>query len=46
MFDLLVLGGGIAGMTAAAATVRGGGSAMVVERGPSLGGSGQYAGYI
>ncbi|GAB2679280.1 flavocytochrome c [Saccharopolyspora gloriosae] len=46
MFDLLVLGGGIAGMTAAATTVRGGGSAMVVEKGPLLGGSGQYAGYI
>jgi succinate dehydrogenase/fumarate reductase flavoprotein subunit len=44
--DLLVIGGGIAGLTAAARVVRGGGSAVVVECAPELGGSGRYAGFL
>jgi succinate dehydrogenase/fumarate reductase flavoprotein subunit len=44
--DLLVVGGGIAGLTAAARVVRGGGSAVVVECAPELGGSGRYAGFL
>lgn len=44
--DLLVVGGGIAGMTAAAAAADAGRAVTVVERADALGGSGQFAGYI
>jgi succinate dehydrogenase/fumarate reductase flavoprotein subunit len=43
--DLLVLGGGMAGLTAAAWTVRQGGSVVLVEKG-ELGGSALHAGFI
>jgi succinate dehydrogenase/fumarate reductase flavoprotein subunit len=44
--DLLVLGGGMAGLAAAARTVQGGGSAILVERGEALGGSATYAEFV
>ncbi|HSS12030.1 MAG TPA: FAD-dependent oxidoreductase, partial [Acidimicrobiales bacterium] len=44
--DLLVVGGGMAGLTAAAWVVRHAGSAVVVERAAELGGSARYAGYL
>jgi succinate dehydrogenase/fumarate reductase flavoprotein subunit len=44
--DLLVVGGGMAGLTAAASTVRRGGSVVVVERAATLGGSARFAGYL
>lgn len=43
--DLLVLGGGMAGLTAAAWTVRQGGSVVLVEKG-ELGGSALHAGFL
>lgn len=44
-YDLLVLGGGMAGLSAAAWTVANGGSAALVEKG-ELGGSAMRAGFI
>src|SRR6476646_8404598 len=44
-YDLLVLGGGMAGLSAAAWSVRQGRSAILVEKG-ELGGSAARAGYI
>lgn len=44
--DLLVIGGGMAGLTAAARAVRNGASAIVVESSDAVGGNGRYAGYI
>jgi succinate dehydrogenase/fumarate reductase flavoprotein subunit len=43
--DLLVIGGGMAGLTAAARAVSGGLSVMVVEAGGDVGGSARFAGY-
>src|SRR6476646_8689879 len=43
--DLLVLGGGMAGLSAAAWTVKQGGSAVLVEKG-ELGGSAARAGFV
>jgi succinate dehydrogenase/fumarate reductase flavoprotein subunit len=43
--DLLVLGGGMAGLTAAARAATGGARVVLVEKGPAVGGSAQYAGY-
>ncbi len=44
--DLLVLGGGMAGLAAAARTVQEGGSAVLVEKGEAIGGSATYAEFI
>jgi succinate dehydrogenase/fumarate reductase flavoprotein subunit len=44
--DLLVIGGGMAGLTAAANAARHGLSVVLVEVGTDVGGSGRYAGYI
>ena len=44
--DLLVIGAGIAGLTAASKAVRDGGTAIVVEKDTAIGGNGRYAGYI
>jgi flavin-dependent dehydrogenase len=44
--DLLVIGGGMAGLTAAAKASRDGQSVVLVEVGADVGGSGRYAGYI
>jgi succinate dehydrogenase/fumarate reductase flavoprotein subunit len=44
--DLLVIGGGMAGMTAAARAARRGLAVAVVESGPELGGSALFAGYL
>jgi flavin-dependent dehydrogenase len=44
--DLLVVGGGMAGLTAAARAALSGARVLLVERGPTLGGSGIYAGFI
>lgn len=44
--DLLVLGGGMAGLTAAAAVARAGGSVVLAERAAGLGGSAQHAGFL
>jgi succinate dehydrogenase/fumarate reductase flavoprotein subunit len=44
--DLLVIGGGMAGLTAAARAAGNGQSVVLIETGPDLGGSGRYAGYI
>ncbi|MDL5156062.1 FAD-dependent oxidoreductase [Actinomycetospora termitidis] len=44
--DLLVIGGGMAGMSAAARAARRGLEVVVVESGPELGGSALYAGYL
>jgi succinate dehydrogenase/fumarate reductase flavoprotein subunit len=46
MFDLLVLGGGLAGLSAAARAAQDGASVAVVDKGPSLGGSAVYAGFL
>jgi succinate dehydrogenase/fumarate reductase flavoprotein subunit len=43
--DLLVVGGGMAGLTAAAAVARAGGSVTVLERASHVGGSALYAGF-
>ncbi|OSY37067.1 MULTISPECIES: FAD-dependent oxidoreductase [Pseudonocardia] len=44
--DLLVLGGGMAGLSAAARAAGHGLRVTLVERGPDLGGSARYAGYL
>jgi len=44
--DLLVLGGGMAGMAAAARTVQEGGSVILVEKGDAVGGSATYAEFV
>lgn len=44
--DLLVLGGGMAGLTAAAKAASQGASVVLAEKGPGVGGSAAYAGYI
>lgn len=44
--DLLVLGGGMAGLAAAARTVQEGGRTIVVEKGETVGGSATYAEFI
>jgi succinate dehydrogenase/fumarate reductase flavoprotein subunit len=44
--DLLVFGGGMAGMSAAARACRDGASVILVEKGPAIGGSAMYAGFI
>jgi succinate dehydrogenase/fumarate reductase flavoprotein subunit len=43
--DLLVVGGGMAGLTAAAAASRAGRHVTIVEVGPDVGGSARFAGY-
>ena len=44
--DLLVFGGGRAGMSAAARASSDGASVVLVEKGPAIGGSAMYAGFI
>ena len=44
--DLLVFGGGMAGMSAAARACSDGASAVLVEKGSAIGGSAIYAGFI
>jgi succinate dehydrogenase/fumarate reductase flavoprotein subunit len=44
--DLLVLGGGIAGLSAAAHAAQRGASVALVEKAPAVGGSAQYAGFL
>src|ERR1700750_1156484 len=44
--DLLVFGGGMAGMSAAARAGSDGASVILVEKGPAIGGSAMYAGFI
>jgi succinate dehydrogenase/fumarate reductase flavoprotein subunit len=44
--DLLVFGGGMAGMSAAARAAADGASVVLVEKGPAIGGSASYAGFI
>ncbi|GAB3571231.1 hypothetical protein GCM10027445_26260 [Amycolatopsis endophytica] len=44
--DLLVVGGGMAGLTAATRAVQRGLRVLLVERAPNLGGSALYAGYL
>ena len=44
--DLLVLGGGMAGMSAAARAAKTGAKVTLVEKGPAIGGSAAYAGFI
>jgi succinate dehydrogenase/fumarate reductase flavoprotein subunit len=44
--DLLVLGGGMAGLSAAAYASAHGASVVLVEKAPAVGGSAAYAGYI
>jgi succinate dehydrogenase/fumarate reductase flavoprotein subunit len=44
--DLLVLGGGMAGLAAAASAAQQGASVVLVEKAPRTGGSAEYAGYI
>jgi succinate dehydrogenase/fumarate reductase flavoprotein subunit len=44
--DLLVFGGGMAGMSAAARASSDGASVVLVEKGPAIGGSAMYAGFI
>jgi succinate dehydrogenase/fumarate reductase flavoprotein subunit len=44
--DLLVLGGGMAGLAAAARAAQQGASVVLVEKAPRTGGSAEYAGYI
>lgn len=43
--DLLIVGAGMAGLTAGARAVRNGLSVLVVESGPDVGGSARFAGY-
>ena len=45
-FDLAVVGGGMAGLTAAARAARDGATVVLVERAAELGGSARYAGYL
>src|SRR6516225_298809 len=44
--DLLVVGGGMTGLTAAARATAAGAKVVLVEKGPTVGGSAQYAGYV
>lgn len=44
--DLLVIGGGMAGLTAGAWAARHGARVVVVERAPRLGGSASFAGFV
>jgi len=44
--DLLVLGGGMAGLSAAARAASDGASIVLVEKGSGVGGSAAYAGFI
>ena len=44
--DLLVLGGGMAGLAAAARAAQAGASVVLVEKAPRTGGSAEYAGFI
>lgn len=44
--DLLVLGGGMAGAAAAARALEAGASVVLVEKGPAIGGSAIYAGFV
>ncbi len=44
--DLLVFGGGMAGLSAAARASSDGASVILVEKGPAIGGSAMYAGFI
>ncbi len=44
--DLLVFGGGMAGMSAAARASSDGASVVLVEKGPAIGGSAMYAGFV
>ncbi len=44
--DLLVFGGGMAGMSAAAKAAGDGASVVLVEKGPAIGGSAMYAGFV
>jgi succinate dehydrogenase/fumarate reductase flavoprotein subunit len=44
--DLLVVGAGMAGATAAARAVQKGASVVVVEKAPTIGGSAVYAGFV
>lgn len=44
--DLLVLGGGMAGMSAAARAAQDGARVVLVEKGDAIGGSAAYAGFI
>ena len=44
--DLLVFGGGMAGMSAAARAAADGASVVLVEKGPAIGGSAMYAGFV
>ena len=44
--DLLVFGGGMAGMSAAARACSDGASVVLVEKAPAIGGSAMYAGFI
>ncbi len=46
LIDLVVIGGGMAGLTAAAHASRAGASVVIVERADELGGSARYAGYL
>src|SRR3954447_5010768 len=46
MVDMLVIGGGLGGLSAAARAVQDGASVVVIEKGPSLGGSAVYAGFL
>jgi flavin-dependent dehydrogenase len=46
VIDLLVIGGGLAGLSAAARAAQDGASVVVVEKGPRLGGSAVYAGFL
>jgi succinate dehydrogenase/fumarate reductase flavoprotein subunit len=43
---MVVIGGGLAGLTAAARALELGASVIVVEKGPSVGGSALYAGFL
>ncbi|MEU9455105.1 FAD-dependent oxidoreductase [Streptomyces sp. NPDC048277] len=44
--DLLVIGGGMAGLSAAARVAAGGGSVVLVEKAERVGGSARFAGFI
>lgn len=46
VIDLLVLGAGMAGLSAATRALQGGASVIVAEKGPAAGGTAQYAGFI
>lgn len=44
--DMLVIGGGMAGLSAAAFAARSGGTVVLVEKAPAVGGSAALAGYV